>query len=89
MTGRSRSYEQRLGLEVLKSTAQAFIMELEREHVFGELEIEPFSEELAHRMVELIFGIFPAIEGDVRLAFDEDRGKAAGLESGPDEHLPF
>ena len=89
MIGGSRSYEERRGLEVLRAAAQHFLVEIDNEHPLGELEVEPFSEDLGRRLVELIFGCFPAVEGDFRTIFEQKRVKAAGLDSGPDEHLPF
>ena len=89
MDGGKRTYEQRLILEVLSATAQAFLVEVEKEFAFREVKIEPFTEVLACRLVELVFAVYPEVEEEIRVDFDRERAEAAGLGSGPDEHLPF
>jgi len=89
MFGSNWSYEQGLGLEVLKSTAQTFIVEIEKDHVLKRLSVDPFGMELAHRMVQLIFALFPVVEEDVRLEFKRAEAEAANLETSRDGDLPF
>ena len=89
MNGSTRTYEQRLILEVLTSTAQTFLVEVEKEFAFREVKIEPFTEILACRLVELVFAVFPEAEKIARADFERARAEAAGLGSGLDEELPF
>jgi hypothetical protein len=85
--GSSLTYEQGLGLDVLKATARAFIEEVEKGHALTNLQIDPFRAGLARRMVELVFGIFGEIEEDFRSEFEQARAKVLGFD--PDSDLPF
>jgi hypothetical protein len=89
MTGSRRTYEQSKALEVLKATASTFIRDSEEEFYLEKIEVKPFGEVLASRMVELIFAAFPKVQDTFREDFERARTGPPGVAPEEIGDLPF